>query len=183
MKTTRAAWRGLEPVHAMIYFVPEGRRRYTDLGLSGRAGYFTPRSAAFGLASAELVIATFYSFNPALVRQALDGARDTTTPQQVLAARYAAAGEALRRAGIHELPALDELVALTRRAAEAAGEHAQGRPLFAAPRRAALAGGSGAAAVARSDTAPGVPWERPCRLPAEQGHRGPGSPDSARRHR
>ncbi|GGX21177.1 SCO6745 family protein [Streptomyces chartreusis] len=132
MKTARAAWRGLEPVHGMIYFVPEARRRYADLGLSGRAGYFTSRSAAFGRASAELVIATFYNFNPALVRQALDGAWDATTPQQVLDARYAAAGEALRRAGIHELPALDEVLTLTRRATEAAREHAQGRPLFAA---------------------------------------------------
>ncbi|WP_369166924.1 hypothetical protein AB5J49_03085 [Streptomyces sp. R28] len=132
MKTARAAWRRLEPVHGMIYFVPEGRRRYADLGLSGRAGYFASRSAAFGRASAELVIATFYNFNPDFVRQALAGAWDATTPQQVLDARYAAADEALRRAGIHELPALDEVLALTRRAAEAACEHRAGRPLFAA---------------------------------------------------
>jgi hypothetical protein len=116
----------------MIYFVPEARRRYADLGLSGRAGYFTSRSAAFGRAPAELVISTFYNFNPAFVRQAVDGAWDATTPQQVLDARYAAAGEALRRAGIHELPELGEVLALSRRAAEAACEQAQGRPLFAA---------------------------------------------------
>ncbi|MEU2584083.1 hypothetical protein ABZ612_14190 [Streptomyces avermitilis] len=132
MKTARAAWRRLEPVHGMIYFVPEGRRRYAHLGLRPRAGYFTSRSAAFGRASAELIISTFYNFNPACVRQAIDGAWDTTTPQQVLDARYAAAGEALRRAGIHELPTLDEVLALARRAAEAACEHPQGRPLFAA---------------------------------------------------
>ncbi|MGP4084522.1 SCO6745 family protein [Streptomyces sp. KR55] len=132
MKAARAAWRRLEPVHAMIYFVPEGRRRYADLGLSGRAGYFASRSAAFGQAPADLVISTFYNFNPAFVRKAVDGAWDTVTPQQVLDARHAAAGEALRRAGIHELPALDEVLTLTRRAAEAACEHAQGRPLFAA---------------------------------------------------
>ncbi|NUP15788.1 MAG: hypothetical protein HOZ81_06780 [Streptomyces sp.] len=116
----------------MIYFVPEARRRYADLGLSGRAGYFCSRSAAFGRASAELVIATFYNFNPDLVQQSIDGAWDATSPQQVLDARYAAADEALRRAGIHELPYLDEVLELTRRAAEAACEHAQGRPLFAA---------------------------------------------------
>ncbi|MGY1577935.1 SCO6745 family protein [Streptomyces sp. MN13] len=132
MKAARAAWRRLEPVHAMIYFVPEGRRRYAELGLSGRAGYFTSRSAAFGRASAELVISTFYNFNPDAVRRAVDGAWDATTPQQVLDARYAAAGEALRRAGIHELPDLHGVLALTRRAAEAACQHAQGRPLFAA---------------------------------------------------
>ncbi|MFE9017901.1 hypothetical protein ACFYNL_04860 [Streptomyces sp. NPDC007808] len=132
MKAAHAAWRGLEPVHGMIYFVPEARRRYAELGLSGRAGYFTSRSAAFGRASVELVVSTFYNFNPDLVRRALDGAWDVTTPQHVLDARYAAADEALRRAGLHELPALDEVVALTRRAAESACEHAQGRALFAA---------------------------------------------------
>ncbi|MGV4982814.1 SCO6745 family protein [Streptomyces sp. NRAIS4] len=132
MKTARAAWRGLEPVHGMIYFVPEARRRYADLGLSARAGYFASRSAAFGRASAELVISTFYNFNPDLVRQSLDGAWDATTPQQVLDARYAAADEALRRAGIHEQPDLAEVLTLVRRAAEAACEHAEGRPLFAA---------------------------------------------------
>ncbi|MFI9543681.1 hypothetical protein ACIHAR_06965 [Streptomyces sp. NPDC052016] len=132
MKTARAAWRRLEPVHAMIYFVPEARRRYAALGLNARAGYFTSRSAAFGRASAELVISTFYNFSPHLVRQAIDGAWDTTTPQDVLDARYAAAGEALRRAGIHDVPALNEVLTLTHRAAESACEHAQGRPLFAA---------------------------------------------------
>ncbi|AOR36076.1 hypothetical protein BFF78_37990 [Streptomyces fodineus] len=132
MKTAHTAWRRLEPLHGMIYFVPEARQRYADLGLSGRAGYFASRSAAFGRAPAELVISTFYNFNPDFVRQAVDGVWDATTPQQVLDARYAAAGEALRRAGIHELPDLDEVLALTRRAAEAACEHTQGRPLFAA---------------------------------------------------
>ncbi|MCW7940606.1 SalK [Streptomyces hygroscopicus] len=132
MKSMRAAWRRLEPVHGMIYFVPEARRRYANIGLSGRAGYFASRSAAFGRASAELVISTFYNFNPDVVRKAVGGIWDTATPQQVLDARLAAAGEALRRAGIHELPAFGEVLALTRRAAEAACEHPQGRPLFAA---------------------------------------------------
>ncbi|GGW42523.1 hypothetical protein GCM10010503_18680 [Streptomyces lucensis JCM 4490] len=132
MQTAHAAWRRLEPVHSMIYFVPEAKRRYAELGLSVPAGYFASRGAALGRASAELVISTFYNFSPALVRQAVDGVWDTTTPEQVLDARYTAADEALRRAGVHELPGLAEVLALTRRAAEAAREHAQGRPLFAA---------------------------------------------------
>ncbi|MEU2062455.1 hypothetical protein [Streptomyces sp. NPDC013455] len=132
MKTARAAWRRLEPVHAMIYFAPEAKRRYAELGLGGRAGYFASRSAAFGEASPELVISTFYNFNPDVVRRSVAGTWDVTTPQRVLDARYAAAGEALRRAGIHELPHLDDVLALARRAAEAACDHAQGRPLFAA---------------------------------------------------
>ncbi|MEV1240232.1 hypothetical protein ACIBO2_03180 [Nonomuraea sp. NPDC050022] len=132
MKAARQAWRRLEPVHGMIYFVPEGRKRYAALGLNVRSGYFASRGAALGRASAELVIATFYNFHPDLVRKALPAAWDLATPEQVLAARYEAADEALRRAGIHEQPELDTVLALARRAAEAACEHPQGRPLFAA---------------------------------------------------
>jgi hypothetical protein len=132
MKAARQAWRRLEPVHGMVYFVPEARRRYAELGLKGRAGYFASRGAALGRASAEQVIATFYNFCPDTVRRALPAAWDVVTPEDMLAARADAAAEALLRAGIHELPGLDEVVALARRAAIAAGEHLAGRPLFAA---------------------------------------------------
>ncbi|MFC4061044.1 hypothetical protein ACFOWE_22310 [Planomonospora corallina] len=132
VQLARQAWRRLEPVHAMIYFVPEAAERYAALGLDERAGYFASRSAAFGTASPELVIATFYNFCPGLVRASLPAAWEKTTPAEVLAARYEAAGAALRRGGVHELPALAETAALARRAAERACEHPQGRPLFAA---------------------------------------------------
>ncbi|MGH3387732.1 MAG: SCO6745 family protein [Actinomadura sp.] len=132
MKAARQAWRRLEPVHAMVYFVPEATRRYAELGLKGRAGYFASRGAALGRASAELVIATFYNFCPDLVRRALPAAWDVVTPEQLLAARLAAADEALRRAGIHELPGLAEAIGLARQAAAGACEHSEGRPLFAA---------------------------------------------------
>jgi hypothetical protein len=132
MKAARLAWRRLEPVHGMIYFVPEARNRYRALGLDATAGYFASRSAAFGRAPAELVIATFYNFNPALVRQALATAWETVTPEQLLAARLEAVGEAMRRGGLDTVPDLTETLSLARRAAEAACEHLQGRPLFAA---------------------------------------------------
>ncbi|MGI5404880.1 SCO6745 family protein [Streptomyces sp. CA-135486] len=132
MGAAREAWRRLEPLHGMIYFVPEGARRYKELGLSGRAGYFASRSAVFGRAPAELVIATFYNFNPDVIRRVLPQAWAAATPEQVLHARHAAVREALRRAGIGELPGLEDILTLTRRAAEAAGEHVHGRPLFAA---------------------------------------------------
>ncbi|SEG61720.1 hypothetical protein SAMN05444920_103493 [Nonomuraea solani] len=128
----RRAWRRLEPLHGMIYFVPEGSRRYTELGLNGRSGYFASRSAPMGRASADLVIATFYNFCPDLVRRSMKDVWDTVTPEQVLQARHEAAAEALRRAGVHELPDLEPTLDLARRAAEAACEHPQGRPLFAA---------------------------------------------------
>ncbi|WP_188190482.1 SCO6745 family protein [Nonomuraea sp. SYSU D8015] len=130
--SARRAWRRLEPLHGMIYFVPEAATRYAALGLTGMSGYFASRSAAFGRASADLVIATFYNFCPGLVRRSLPAAWDVVTPEQVLRARLDAATEALRRAGIHDLPHFPETLALTRRAAEAARDHPQGRPLFAA---------------------------------------------------
>ncbi|MBN6050999.1 hypothetical protein JYK22_03545 [Nonomuraea sp. RK-328] len=132
MKAARQAWRRLEPVHGMIYFVPEAARRYAELGLKGRAGYFASRGAALGRASAEQVIATFYNFYPDLVRRALPAAWDVVTPEDMLTARSDAAAEALRRAGVHELPHLEETAGLARRAALAACEHLEGRPLFAA---------------------------------------------------
>ncbi|GAA3609304.1 hypothetical protein GCM10022419_112870 [Nonomuraea rosea] len=128
----RRAWRRLEPLHGMIYFVPEATQRYAELGLTGRSGYFASRSAPFGRASADVVIATFYNFCPDLVRHSLATAWDVTTPAQILQARQEAAGEALRRGGLHELPDLDATLTLARRAAEAACDHPQGRPLFAA---------------------------------------------------
>ncbi|MEV0390573.1 hypothetical protein [Nonomuraea sp. NPDC050643] len=128
----RRAWRRLEPLHGMIYFVPEATRRYSELGLTGRSGYFASRSAPLGRASADVVIATFYNFCPDLVRRSMNAVWDTVTPEQVLQARHDAAAEALRRAGIHELPDFDATLDLARRAAESACEHPQGRPLFAA---------------------------------------------------
>jgi hypothetical protein len=117
----------------MIYFVPEARQRYADLGLADpRTGYFASRSAAFGPVPPEVVIATFFNFSPVLVRRALQGAWDTVTPAKLIDARLDAADAALRRAGVHDRQDLAETTALARRAAEAACEHIQGRPLFAA---------------------------------------------------
>ena len=36
----RKTWRTLEPLHGMIYFVPEAAEAYGRLGITGRAGYF-----------------------------------------------------------------------------------------------------------------------------------------------
>jgi hypothetical protein len=132
MASARRAWRRLEPLHGMIYFVPEAATRYAGLGLTGMSGYFASRGAAFGRASADLVIATFYNFHPGLVRESLPAAWSLVTPEQMLQARLNAATEALRRAGIQDLPHFADTLALARRAAEAARDHPQGRPLFAA---------------------------------------------------
>jgi hypothetical protein len=131
----RKTWRSLEPVHGMIYFAPEGAERYEAAGLQGRRmGYFASRAAALGPVPAEAVIATFFNFNPALVRRAIPAAWDLATPARVLGARLEAADLALRRAFGEAIasPGLVEAARLARVAAEAACTRPEGRPLFAA---------------------------------------------------
>ncbi|SNY71936.1 SCO6745 family protein [Paractinoplanes atraurantiacus] len=131
----RRAWRVTEPIHAMIYFVPEAPERYAELGVGPIDGYFAARGAVFGPTGPELVTATFYNFNPALVARALPAVWDKTDPAAMVRARLDAAGAALTRGlGAETLasPEMAEAAALARRAAEAAAGWPQGRPLFAA---------------------------------------------------
>jgi hypothetical protein len=129
----RKTWRTLEPYHGMIYFVPEAPAAYAELGIEGFDGYFASRGAAFGEASAELVIATFFNFHPGIVRHALPKVWSTTTPTDVLVARRRAAGAALRRLTA-DVPEADlaRAAELIRPAAEATAETIAGRPLAAA---------------------------------------------------
>jgi hypothetical protein len=120
----------------MIYFVPEGGECYSAIGLKGnRMGYFASRSAAFGRASAEVVISTFYNFSPAIIRKVIPAAWDLATPEAVLAARYQAVDQALRRGlgdAMVESAEVAEAAELARTAAEHARTQLYGRPLFAA---------------------------------------------------
>jgi len=131
----RLAWRTAEPIHGMIYFAPEAHERYAALGLRERMGYFASRAAAFGPVGPDTVVATFFNFNPALVRAAIPAAWQIAAPHDILQARLEAADAALRRACEPDLllsPEMAEAACLARRAAESASEHPQGRPLFAA---------------------------------------------------
>ncbi|MFI1995592.1 hypothetical protein [Actinoplanes sp. NPDC020271] len=130
----RQTWRLAEPLHGMIYFVPEAHERYAALGLTGRDGYFASRAAAMGAVGAEPVVAAFYNFNPRLVTAALPAAWEKTTPAAVLAARLDAAGAALTRGlgdAVHS-PEVAEAAGLARRAAESVTGRSEGRVLFAA---------------------------------------------------
>jgi hypothetical protein len=131
----RSTWRSLESVHGMIYFTPDAMREYGAVGVGHhRTGYFASRSAPMGAVPAEVVIATFYNFNPDLVHRAMDSVWDTTTPEAMLRARLAAVDSSLRRAFGDEVLGSAELAdaaATLRRAAEAAREMPEGRPLFA----------------------------------------------------
>lgn len=130
----RKTWRTLEPVHGAIYFVPEAVEEYAELGLDERMrGYFASRSAPMGAVGADVVIATFFNFDPGLVRRCMRGVWDLVTPDSVLAARSRAADRMIRRLGADVLDGDDlvEAAELARRAATAACERPEGRPLFA----------------------------------------------------
>ena len=131
----RRTWRVTEPIHAMVYFVPEAPDRYARLGVNARDGYFAARAAAFGPVGPGLVTATFYNFNPALVARAVPAVWAAVTPAAMIEARLDAADAALTRglgAEVLASPEVAEAAALARRAAEAAGARSEGRPLFAA---------------------------------------------------
>lgn len=87
-----------------------------------------------GAVPAEVVISTFYNFNPTLVRHAMQNAWSLTSPSAMLTARLNAVDSSLRRAfGDEVLQSVElaEAVGLAQRAAMIACEHVEGRPLFA----------------------------------------------------
>src|SRR4051812_3436761 len=130
----RKTWRTLEPIHGFVYFSPDAEPAYTAAGLKpGRMGYFASRSAPMGAVAADVVIATFFNFNHALVRSVIPEAWALASPADVLAARLSIADAGLRRMlgdGIGS-PELAEAADLARQAAETACERPEGRPLFA----------------------------------------------------
>lgn len=128
----RSAHRYLEPVHTLVYFVPENGERYQALGIKGgMRGYFASRGAPLGVVPAEVVISTFYNFSPTAVRKAIPSVWEVTTPEAVLEARLDGADAALRRLLGDAVDSPDMA-----RAAELAREatavlDVAGRPLFA----------------------------------------------------
>ena len=132
--TARKTWRSVEPLHGMIYFAPEASESYSALGIKEQAGYFASRAAAMGAVGADTVIATFFNFNPGLVRSAIPEAWEIAAPTDVLRARAGAADAALRRmlGDAVDSNAMAQAAELARLAAERAALRYEGRPLFAA---------------------------------------------------
>jgi hypothetical protein len=129
----RKMHRTLEPYHGLVYFAREPADAYASLGITDRQmGYFASRSAAMGAVSAEVVIATFYNFSPALVRRAIPAAWVIAGPEPVLAARLAGVDAGLRAIlgdGLESNQTI-EAALLARKAAQACSP--EGRPLYAA---------------------------------------------------
>ncbi len=135
--TARKTFKTLEPVHAMVYFVPEAQEEYAAIGLDSTqnraVGYFPARAAAMGAVSWETVQATFFNFSAFAVQFGISGVWDIAAPADVLAARRRGADRALRRICgdlLDDSDAINEAVALARKASEGCTPH--GRPLYAA---------------------------------------------------
>jgi hypothetical protein len=132
---SRKTWRALEPVHAMVYFVPEGPQEYAELGLdvanNRAAAYFPARAAAMGAVSPSVVQAAFFNFSAIAVQFGMAGAWEATTPAALVAARYRVADRALRRlcGDLLDSPDVVEALELARTACEACTP--EGRPLYA----------------------------------------------------
>lgn len=125
-------WRTLEPVHGMIYFTPHASRAYAALGVAPEAGYFASRAAAMGAVSGEVVVATFYNFNPDFVRPLFPAAWEAASPEQMIEARLGAADAALCEVLGDDVVASDDMAeaaGLAERAARACAP--EGRPLYA----------------------------------------------------
>ena len=133
-EVARITWRALEPVHAMIYFVPDAQEEYAAIGLDSKAnralGYFPARAAAMGAVTWPVVQATFFNFSAFAVQFGITGVWERLTPQQVLDARYRGVDRALTRLCGDLLGDLDEAIALARTASEGCTPY--GRPLYAA---------------------------------------------------
>ncbi|MFE1290482.1 hypothetical protein [Streptomyces sp. NPDC058751] len=131
----RRLWHLLEPLHAVLYYVPEAFEEAAALGYGTEErwpSYFPYRAAPLGAVGGRRAASAFYSFSPHMVDEHIDSAWRTASPERVLAARERAVDRAYRailgdRVGS---PELAEAAALARRAAGAADT--AGRQLAAA---------------------------------------------------
>jgi helix-turn-helix protein len=126
------AHRATESLHSLVYFCPEAEQTYVALGLRpGRMGYFASRAAPMGAASAGVVTATFYNFNPEIVARVIPRAWTLASPADIVVARFTVADLALRRllGDALDSPEVAEAGELAR--AAATGLAPEARPLFA----------------------------------------------------
>src|ERR1700733_14051807 len=125
--------RTANPYPSVVFLAPEAAAAYEAAGLPpGRAGYFAGRAAPMGAVSAEVVIATFYSFQPELIRSCIPTAWSAASPEVILRHRLRSVDAALRRVLGDEVvagPEIKEAGRLARVAAEACAP--EGRALFA----------------------------------------------------
>jgi hypothetical protein len=126
--------RALDRLHSTVYFVPEANEMYGKLGLDNqRMQYFASRSSPMGAATAKVVAATFYNFNPELIAEAIPAAWDITSPAAVTRVRYEIVDAVIPKIlGEERVQSVEfaHSVGIVRRTAEAI-PNADGRPLYA----------------------------------------------------
>ena len=112
---------------------PENQTICKQLGLGDhRMNYYAVRSAALGRVGAEVVSATFYHHSVEMVSPAIPLAWSIASPERIVAARFEAVDQALRRLLPQQIESAEvvEAVELVREAM--VGCSIAGRPLFAA---------------------------------------------------
>jgi hypothetical protein len=100
LDAVREVSRAVSAAHVFIYLAPESTEEAAALGVTDRGPrYLAFRSAALGAVSWQVVLAASYNFSPRAVR-AMTGVWDVAPPERWQAARFRAAGRAMRRAGV-----------------------------------------------------------------------------------
>jgi hypothetical protein len=90
--------RTANPYPSVVFLAPEAAAAYAAAGLAaGPMGYFAGRAAPMGPVPAEVVIATFYNFQPELIRSCIPAAWSLASPAAILEHRLVAVDAALRR--------------------------------------------------------------------------------------
>src|SRR5689334_18094044 len=95
--TARRLWAVVEPVHAVVYFVPETAEAAKAAGLRGYwMGYFAGRLAPLGPIGPGPATAMLFGFAPSMVARALPDAWSFASPETVLGTRIEAVTSVLR---------------------------------------------------------------------------------------
>ena len=129
----RRAHNATNSLHSLIYFAPETEHYLTGVGLRGdRMCYFAGRAAPMGAVGPNVVAATFYNFNPALVARSIPAAWELAAPAAVVDARYVAVDAALTRLLGEDVIDSADMLRLAELVRAAAGALTpEGRPLYA----------------------------------------------------
>ncbi|HEY2332694.1 MAG TPA: hypothetical protein VGH94_12320 [Acidimicrobiales bacterium] len=132
---TRPALRSIEPTFGAGVLSPAVHEGLNRLGLGlddvGVVNLVT-RAAAMGPVGVDVVLATFYNVNPALVASVIPGSWEKASPDEILTAQREAFSPVLAAAWAPLDPSeLAELASLCRTAGEAASTNVEGRALFA----------------------------------------------------
>jgi len=137
----RAMWSLFEPIHVVTYFAEPALAALTATGLRGFwRGYFAGRAAPLGPVSSPPVLASFFSFAPAMVTRALPSVWGLASPEQALEARAAGSATAIATLapdaqGIEEAAELLEAgIAALEPAGRVLGAANQALPAYAEPR-------------------------------------------------